>query len=215
MLNSDLAPTSGEKIVMIKYNGLLFCALSLLTSNISLAQPPTPDVNVINTQSNPIPVKVQGGIAPMPVLIQASISLNEQGASTLFIGSRFEACVGSIPVCESAEGRYSVPEGKQLVIKHVSFRSRSLFVNPPPEPVGATLEFRKNDTNGNTLLSQSFQFGLLEAIDPQLAISGKGFHTQITLPPGTQVVGRLTWAQFFDGRRDGSFSIAGEYIDVP
>lgn len=177
--------------------------------------PPASDVNVTNTPSNPVPVVVQTGSVPEAVLIEASISRNENGAKTLFVGDRFEACVGATPVCSSGDGRYAVPDGKQLVIKHVSFRSRSFFSNPPPEPVGATLEFILDDGTNNIILSQAYQFGLLEPIDPSLGISGKGFQTEITLPPGTVVLARLTWAQFFDGRRDGSYSIAGELVDVP
>ena len=194
---------------------VVLCTFSLVVHAGSNNKGATP-VEVENGPNNPVLVSVQQDQTREPVLIKVkALRRNDTGAITLFVQDRFEACVGAEPVCEAGTGRYRVPDGKQLVIQHISFGSRSYFIEPPPGPVGATLELSNSDVNQGFVFATEFEFGQLEPLNPQLQISGKGFQTQITVPPRTGLLGRLVWADFFDGERDGQFTIAGEYVDIP
>ena len=204
---------------MKNFMRLLIC-LALTTSSLAVhAQSnnkgATP-VEVENGPNNPVPVSIQQDQTREPELIEVTASRgNSTESNSLFVQDRFKACVGAEPVCETGTGKYKVPDGKQLVIRHISFGSRSYFIEPPPGPVGATLELSNSDVNQGFVFATEFEFGQLEPLNPQLQISGKGFQTQITVPPRTGLLGRLVWADIFVGQRDGQFTIAGEYVDIP
>jgi len=203
----------------MKRNQILAVSLTIIAAAVTVqsafsaqTSPPGPDVRVINTQTNPVPVTLTGNLAVdtstnAPLLVRDVDNPARQ--PVIRLADDVNVLVGET---QASKQMYTVPAGKRLVIEFVSVRT---FVGPPGQKlfvaVGVSDGQTTYDINLAPTLVGTFTVGTGGTTGDRSAISQQ---TRLYANAGDTV---RAFVQKNDdvGAGQATITVMGYLVDVP